>query len=103
MKRKRRQLNQPSLSAAAGRRTLGWTFSLLSSLSAMGALADDTSTNAPPQLTPEQRFEGGETAYTNWVEFSAGGLITNGDKARQQERLQRPSTAFGGIEDFHYQ
>jgi hypothetical protein len=103
MKRKRRQSNQQALSAPTGRRVLRWTFSLLSTLSAMSVLADDTSTNAPPKLTPEQMFEGGETTYTNWVETSAGSFITTGDKARQQERLQRPGTAFGGIEDFHYQ
>src|SRR6476469_642940 len=104
MKRKRRKLSQQSLSASARRRTLGWTFSLLSSLSTVSVLADETSTstNAPPQLTPEQMFEGGETTYTNWVEFSAGGFFTSGDKARQQQRQQRPASAFGGIEDCHY-
>lgn len=63
--------------------------------------ADET--NAPPELTPEQMFEGGSTLYTNWVEFSTGGFITRGSGPRSQQRLQGPPGAFGGIEDFHYQ
>src|SRR5262245_16412193 len=88
---------QESLSGWAGGPTLRWTFSIVSTLSAISVLAAETSTNAPPQLTPEQMFEGGETSYTNWVEFSAGGFITSGNKARFQQRLQTPGGAFGGI------
>lgn len=54
-------------------------------------------------VTPEQWFEGGTNTYNNWIELSAGGLVTDGNKAQaeQQERLN--NGAFGGIEDLHYQ
>ena len=42
-------------------------------------------TNAPkatvaPPLSPEQFFEGGATTYNNWIDLSAGGFITKGNK-----------------------
>jgi hypothetical protein len=53
--------------------------------------------------TPEEMFEGGSEAYPNWVEFSAGGLFTSGNKAQAESRQQMKEGAFGGIEDLHYQ
>ena len=64
-------------------------------------LAADT--NAPATLTPQQFFEGGEKSYDNWVDFSFGGLINNGNQAELQRSRQMPVGAFGGINDFHYQ
>jgi len=68
-------------------------------------------TNAPPAkavplpapLTPEQMFEGGTNAYSNWIEFGAGGAVVRGNTAQFQQRRQMPGGAYGGIEDFHYQ
>ena len=77
-------------------------------------------TNAPPQaaetnapstaaetlaaaLTPEQMFEGGTNTYHNWVEVSAGGFITSGNKAEFRQQQQKSGNVFGGIEDLHYQ
>lgn len=72
-----------------------------------------TETNAPPQaaeaealaaaLTPEQMFEGGTNTYNNWVEVSAGGFITSGNKAEFRQQQQKSGNVFGGIEDLHYQ
>jgi hypothetical protein len=68
-------------------------------------------TNAPPQepgavaafLTPEQMFEGGTNTYNNWVEFSAGGFITSGNKSEFQQQHQKSGNVFGGLEDLHFQ
>jgi len=68
------------------------------------AAAPAPETNAPaPPLTPEQMFEGGAKSYNNWIDLSAGGFITSGNKAEFQQRHQTSNGAFGGIEDFHYQ
>src|ERR1035437_8609808 len=58
---------------------------------------------APAPLTPEQMFEGGAKTYNNWIDLSAGGFISSGNKSQFQQRHQTPGGAFGGIEDFHYQ
>jgi hypothetical protein len=75
-------------------------------LPAFALLAADT--NAPPAtvpaaLTPEQMFEGGTNSFNNWIDLSAGGFISGGNKAQFQQRHQTYGGAFGGIEDFHYQ
>ena len=54
-------------------------------------------------LTPEQMFEGGTNPYNNWIDLSAGGFISGGNKAQFQQQHQTSGGAFGGIEDFHYQ
>ena len=71
---------------------------------ALGAVADDTNAPAaaPPPLTPQQFFEGGTNTYNNWVTLSAGGFFTSGNEAQFQQ-LHHTGTAFGGIEDLHYQ
>ena len=48
-------------------------------------------------------FEGGETAYNNWIEFAVGGFVTHGNKGQFQQQNQYPAGAFGGISDFHFQ
>lgn len=48
-------------------------------------------------------FEGGADAGNNWVELSAGGMITPGSKAQAEQSRQLPNNAFGGIEDLHLQ
>src|SRR6266571_157545 len=67
--------------------------------------AADTNAPAPaaPPLTPQDMFEGGKDAYNNWLELSAGGFLTGGDKAQFQQRQRSRGGPFGGIEDFHYQ
>ena len=58
---------------------------------------------AAPALTPEQMFEGGTTAYNNWVTFGMGGFITHGNQSQFQQRNQMSGNPFGGIEDLHLQ
>lgn len=82
--------------AVLGRSVIG------ASLIACGAHARAADTNAPA-LTPEQQFEGGEKSYDNWVEFSAGGLLTHGVKSEAEQQVQSSAGAFGGIQDLHYQ
>jgi hypothetical protein len=83
-----------------------WWIALLG----MGAASSTLSaaeTNAPPstapELTPQQMFEGGTNAYSNWVDISAGGFFTGGNKAQAQQQHQSSTGAFGGIEDLHFQ
>ncbi len=57
----------------------------------------------PAGLTPEQIFEGGTNTYVNWIELSAGGLLTSGDNAQAQQRQHMSNGAFGGVEDLHFQ
>src|ERR1035441_4034358 len=42
--------------------------------------------SAPAPLTPEQMFEGGTNSFNNWIDFSAGGFISSGNKAQFQKR-----------------
>lgn len=71
-----------------------------------GGAAFAADTNAPvkvePPMKPEEFFEGGTKTYDNWVEFSAGGFIFNGNKPQFQQQQRTQNRAFGGIEDFHY-
>lgn len=57
---------------------------------------------AKEKVTPESLYEGGEGAGKNWVELSAGGLITQGNTAGAQQRVRANDGPFGGIEDLHY-
>ncbi len=92
---------------------LGATLLLFGSATAWAAEAeakdeakDDTKEDAKSDkeaLSPEQMFEGGEKTYNNWVEFSAGGLFTHGNDAQAQQNRRLNGSAFGGIEDLHYQ
>lgn len=78
-------------------------------LPVMAAETDETGTGTEAEaesesvLSPEEFFEGGAESYPNWIEVSAGGLMTGGNNAQQEQMLQKPAGAFGGIEDFHYQ
>ncbi len=54
-------------------------------------------------LTPEQMFEGGEKTYNNWVEIGVGGFFTSGNESQAQQDRRFRGSAFGGIEDLHYQ
>src|SRR5262245_40377770 len=60
-------------------------------------------TASPEPLTPEQTFEGGTNAYSNWIDLGVGGLWTGGNKAQAQALRHASRGAFGGIEDFRYQ
>ena len=44
---------------------------------------------APKPLTQPQLYEGGKETYNNWVDFSAGGLMTSGKNAQAQ--MAKPS------------
>lgn len=47
-------------------------------------------------------FEGGTNTFNNWVTFSAGGMLLDGNDAQARQTRRLPDGAFGGIEDFHY-
>jgi hypothetical protein len=59
---------------------------------------------AADAITPDQVYEGGTNTYKNWIELSTGGMMTSGfgNGAQQREQLNK-NTAFGGIEDLHYE
>src|SRR5665213_2665819 len=92
MKKKSRQ----SKKLSALRRRAGYV---------MGAsfLAAGVQAQAADGITPEQMYEGGTNTYNNWIELSAGGLITDGNTAQAQQRTRLNDGAFGGIEDLHFQ
>lgn len=71
-------------------------------LVALGARAWADATNSPP-MSPQDYFEGGTNTYTNWVEFSAGGFLTQGNQAEAEQMQHWSGGAFGGIEDLHVQ
>jgi hypothetical protein len=58
-------------------------------------------TNRP--VSAPQMFEGGAKTYDNWIEFSVGGLMTQGNAAQAEQNHKLQRGAFGGIEDFHLQ
>ena len=90
-----------------------WAALLSFMLPAFALLAADTNTPpatstasqaaAPAPMTPEQMFEGGTNAFNNWIDLSAGGFISSGNKSQFQQRHQTSGGAFGGFDDFHYQ
>jgi len=57
---------------------------------------------APPPMTPEEMFAGGTNSYNNWIEFSAGGNLTGGNRSSFEQQQQIAGGAFGGLEGFHY-
>jgi len=94
----RRNKAKKRLRKQQAHRWLMWALGL--GVGASSASAENT--NTPPALTPEQAFEGGTNAYNNWIEFSTGGFLYNGNKASFQKQLQTSGGPFGGIDDFHY-
>ena len=48
-------------------------------------------------------FEGGPVTFNNWIELSAGGMLTHGDAAQAAQNQHVHQGAFGGIEDLHFQ
>ena len=71
-------------------------------LAGLGAPARADDTNSPP-MTPQQFFEGGTNAYTDWIELSTGGFLTHGNQPQAEEIQHWSAGAFGGIEDLHIQ
>lgn len=65
------------------------------------ARADDT--NSPPPMQPQDYFEGGTNAYTDWIALSAGGFLAGGDQDQAQQNQRWRNGGFGGIEDLHLQ
>ncbi len=72
-------------------------------LAGLGALARAADTNNPTPMTPQQFFEGGTNAYTDWIELSTGGFMTRGNQAQAGQIQHWNAGAFGGIEDLHIQ
>jgi hypothetical protein len=82
-----------------------WVLLLVLSVAVSNVVAAET--NAPPAavpapMTPEQMFAGGTNSYNNWIEFSAGGNLTSGNKSSFEQQHQTGGGAFGGLEGFHY-
>lgn len=64
------------------------------------AAADTKASEAPP-ADPAAEPTPGE--FRNWFNVSVGGLVVDGDKAAAQRRLGLPASAFGGVEEFHFE
>src|SRR3989442_7634193 len=72
--------------------------------SAPAARAADTAPAKTDEQKPAAEFQPlapGE--YNNWLTLGAGGFSTSGNQAQMQKRLGLPATAFGGIEDMHWE
>lgn len=41
--------------------------------------------------------------FRNWFNVSVGGLVVDGNEAAAQRRLGLPASAFGGVEEFHFE
>lgn len=95
MKTKNRKLKK--LRASLRKNRLGQSV-VGASLLALGAHAEAAGT-----VTPEQLYEGGTNSYSNWVELSAGGLMTTRNQNQASRGQQLNTGAFGGIKDAHYQ
>src|ERR1041384_3931821 len=102
MKSNRQHPRSPHRHSPARPAPAVWSRTLLIVATLSGSALAAAETNGPPALTPEQMFEGGTNTYANWIEFSTGGFITSGNKARFQQQHQAPTGPYGGIEDFHY-
>jgi hypothetical protein len=76
---------------------------LCAMLACWGALALAADTNSPPPMTPQEFFEGGTNAYTDWIELTTGGFLTGGNQAQAEQIQHWNAGAFGGIEDLHIQ
>ena len=48
-------------------------------------------------------WRGGNTEFTGWLHLSTGGVDVQGSQAEFKRRMGRPSGAFGGIDDFHFE
>ena len=60
-------------------------------------------TRADDVIPPEQLYEGGTNAYSNWIELSSGALLTQGNANQAVQGKQLNTGIFGGIEDLHYE
>lgn len=51
----------------------------------------------------EKKASESSTDYRNWFDVSVGGVLLQGNKAQYQHRSGLPGSAFGGVENFHYE
>lgn len=76
---------------------------LIAFLVVLIAPARAADTNSPPPMTPQEFFEGGTNAYTDWIELTTGGFWTSGNQAQAEQMQHWGAGPFGGIEDLHIQ
>jgi hypothetical protein len=68
-------------------------------LAASALRAGETTDGKAATTTAEE-----EPEYKNWIELGIGGTIVNGDNAQfEQEHRLPASTAYGGIQDLHFE
>jgi hypothetical protein len=68
-------------------------------LAATGLRAGETTDGKAVTTTTEEAPE-----YKNWIELGVGGTIVNGDNAQFEQEHRLPAdTAFGGIQDLHFE
>jgi hypothetical protein len=66
---------------------------------ATGMRAGETTDGKAVTTTTEEAPE-----YKNWIELGVGGTIVNGDNAQFEQEYRLPAdTAFGGIQDLHFE
>src|ERR1035437_2409352 len=84
---------------AVQRKTRLGRYMMGASLLVLGAQVKAGDALTPPQ----QAFEGGTNTYNNWIELTAGGMMTSGNKNQAAQNQNLYPGAFGGIQDLHYQ
>lgn len=88
MKRKSKARNRTTIPAWAA-------FAATCACGASVVVAQDT-----PKGDAEAKTE---QDYRNWIDFSLGGNVINGDKGSFMERQRVPKGIYGGVTDFHYE
>ncbi len=80
---------------------------LLAGVCIAGPLVASAQTNTPAtvdEAKPATEFKPlAPGDYNNWLELSFGNFFVSGDRAQFEQRHQRPTGPFGGIEDFHWE
>jgi hypothetical protein len=110
IRRLARKLSRPSLVALGAALVNAFAFAADETPAAEKASTDkkpeqksEEKSDSKAEASADKKSESSTTDYRNWFDVSVGGVIVNGDKSAYQRRYGLPGTAFGGVEDFHYE
>ncbi|ODU25251.1 MAG: hypothetical protein ABS95_00560 [Verrucomicrobia bacterium SCN 57-15] len=84
----------------------GLPLALLGAMAHPAGAADEpkASEDKPAKASPPVTLDEGAADFSNWANLSAGGSVVDGNNAAFQQRVGLPAnSAFGGVEDFHYE
>lgn len=87
--------------AGSGPRTPFRLALVVALLAGASSVAQETSTTNATRKAEAALVSDTETEYRNWVEWSVGGTLIDGDKAAFMRRTGMRRDAFGGLEEIH--